>query len=189
MPIFKRRRRVDLGTFVDPEEVEPAPVEQVVHEGLLIAASAVRMSLKNRIIVRALRDAADFDSEELAEFAAAEFTLLAARNDDSAARVWRDREWDDEPQDAVQAKRYRSIFTNLAEELRVAGANRDELLALVTGARDDALAEVLATRQPSVFRPPDLAEYERGKPARLSLLLDVDLKKLSDTASGLADEY
>ena len=189
MPIFKRRRRVDLGTYVDPETVDPAPVEQVVDEGLLIATSAVRMAVKNRLIVGALRDSADFDLDNLAAFASHEFAELATRNDDSAARVWRDRQWDDEPQDAGQATRYRSIFEGLAEALRAAAGKPDDLRSLVVAARDDALDEVLATKQAAAFSPSDAAEYERGKPARLSLLLDIDLKKLGDRAKNLADEY
>jgi hypothetical protein len=84
---WRRTKRVDLGTYVDPEPVPPAPIEQVVREGTLIGESVVRMALRNRVIVDALRDNQDLDRDALVVAAARELQTLADHEWESAERI------------------------------------------------------------------------------------------------------
>jgi hypothetical protein len=82
-----RRGRVDVGRYEAPEPTEPPPVEEIAEEGVLIAASAVRMAVKNRQIVRALRDRDDY-SEKAAVSAAREvFRALAREKREDVERL------------------------------------------------------------------------------------------------------
>ena len=177
---FKRKRRVNLGVFVAPPETPPGPVERVVDEGMLIATSAVRMAIKNRIIVAVLRDGAAFDTSGMAEEARAEFEVLADRNAESARRVWRDGDWDDEPQDDSAVARHRAIFLGLEAALRENAADDGTIAELVTAARDDALAEVVGTMAPRSYSARDDADYEADRAERMRLLVAVDLADLEN---------
>lgn len=183
---FWRARRVDLGTYVAPERRDPVPVERVVDEGLLIATSAVRMAVKNRLIVDALRENRGFDPDSLSASASDEYLELARQNDASASRVWRDGEWDDEPRDTTTVQRHRSIFTGLASALREAADDDALTAAIVAGARDDALEELVAFRAQIIFQPEADELYERERDSRIRLV-EVDLadlerrRKASDT--------
>jgi hypothetical protein len=184
MALFRRTRRVPLRAYEDPPVVEPAAVERVIEEGVLIAASAVRMAVKNRLIVLALRDKTDWDPGALAEMARIEFVTLASHNDDSAKRVWRDGNWDDEPDDGIEHMRRRDIFRGLANALRTAAEDRDALDEIVDRARDDALSEVstvvsarLVEEIPSAQLDPD---YEADRANRLKALIDEDLATLNE---------
>ena len=183
---FWRARRVDLGTYVAPERRDPVPVERVVDEGLLIATSAVRMAVKNRLIVDALRENRGFDPDSLSASASDEYLELARQNDASASRVWRDGEWDDEPRDTATVQRHRSIFTGLASALREAADDDSLTAAIVSGARDDALEELVAFRAQIIFQPEADELYERERDSRIRLV-EVDLadlerrRKASDT--------
>jgi hypothetical protein len=71
--LFRRRPRLNLGKFRAPEPIAEAPIKRVVEEGVLIARNAVRMAVKNRIIVDAARDHLDFDDGALAGLVHIEF--------------------------------------------------------------------------------------------------------------------
>jgi len=178
-----RKRRVDLGVYVAPEVVPPGPVERVVDEGMLIATSAVRMAVKNRIIVGVLRDGVAFDTSLIGDDARTEFTTLADRNAASARQVWRDGEWDDEPQDDVGVARHRAIFLGLEAALRAEAADDERIAALVTTARDDALAEVVGTMAPRSYSARNDTEYDRERAERMRLLVAVDLADLESESS------
>jgi hypothetical protein len=173
---------VHLGTYQDPPAVEAAPVERVAEEGVLVAASAVRMAVKNHLIVRALQHRTAFDREALAEAAASEFVSLAIQSEDSARRVWTDGDWDDEPSDGTENLRRRTLFLAVAAALRVAADDRESIDAIVESARDDALAEIGAalTVEPTQPEIEVDADYERERQARIRAFKEVDLATLGE---------
>ena len=181
---FRRKRRVNLGVFVAPPVVPPGPVERVVEEGVLIATSAVRMAIKNRIIVAVLRDGAAFDASEAATDARAEFAVLAQRNAASAQQVWPEGNWEDEPRDDTDLLRHREIFLGLEAALRATAADDEQLDSLVTSARDDALAEVVGTMAPRSYSARDDAAYDADRAERMRLLVAVDLAELEAETLG-----
>ena len=182
MALFRRKRRVDLGTYRAPETVAPPPAEQVAEEGALIAASAVRMAVKNHLIVRALQQKNPFDREALAEAAASEFVALAIQNEDSARRVWKGGNWDDDPDDVTEYQRRRELFLALAAAMRAAAEDRDLIDRVIDEARDAALAEIgdaLVVQPAIVDLVPD-ADYERERKGRIRALKEIDLATLGE---------
>ena len=75
---------VDAGWPTSLETVSPA---RAVDEGVMIALTAIRMAVKNRIIVGALRDRATYNPELYIAAAREEITTLARQNDDLATRL------------------------------------------------------------------------------------------------------
>jgi hypothetical protein len=70
-----------------PKPFEAAPSARATDEGLLIALTAIRMAVKNRIIVGALRDQKKYLPESYLEVARDEIASLALQNDVLAARL------------------------------------------------------------------------------------------------------
>lgn len=87
---FRRKRRRGVGAFVPPAPEPLAPLDDVIGDALKIAYHGVRMAVKNRLIVNAVRDGKPFDEAELEEFARAEYRELAATNRDAAVRAQAD---------------------------------------------------------------------------------------------------
>lgn len=187
----RRRRRPKLAPFEDPPEVEPAPVRRIVDEGVMIAAAAVRMTLKNRIIVGALREKLDFDRAALIAQARTEFELLATHNDE-AARRWRRRD-NGGPVPAIDLSgrsaredeledRHARIYSRTTEVLLEAASDEATLAAIVEQARDEAWSEIAAAitdRIECAVRPCDDPNYEKYRGARLRAFVDIDLASLA----------
>jgi hypothetical protein len=83
----RRRARVNVGTFNPPERAPIAPIDHVVEDGVLISMWSVRMAIKNRLIVGALRDDERFDADALVEAAREEALAIAQENVDTADRL------------------------------------------------------------------------------------------------------
>ena len=167
MALFKRTRRVDLGKFVAPEPVEPAPVERVVEEGLLIAMTALRMQVKNSMIVDAIRNDNSYDPEALASVARAELETMAAQN----VRLARDQ----------LTARNIAIYRGLADALRELAADGTRISEVVEQSREEAWREVsgaVATTLAARAVDPRDPAYEEEKDARIRDLLTVDLARL-----------
>ena len=193
MRIFRRRnKRVRLGTYEAPEPVEPAPVESIVEDGMLIADSVVRMALRNRVIVNALRDRADLDREELTTAAAAELEALADQEWESAQRVRFRRESvrndDPFPEDADgvdehrrESERREMVHKAMSEGFAARAKSSDILESLVERSRAEAwaeIAEVIVARASHEELAPD-ADYDALRTERIGALLALDLSALA----------
>jgi hypothetical protein len=117
-----------LGKFRAPEPVEAAPIERVVEEGVLIARNAVRMAVKNRIIVDAARDHLDYDDGVLAGFVHVEFDDLA----NQAERLLT----------VSHSARNRAVQKGLAEGLRQASMDGELISNIIDEARELAWSEI-----------------------------------------------
>lgn len=191
---WRRRRRADVGTFEAPAPRTPATLDELVDDGLLIAESAARMSVKNELILRAVRDHADFKPELSREVAREELRRLAVETRADARRVEEARERaEDRPGKAVYQDDYRAgdvrhldrrseALAALADRLIRLSADDSHLDGLVDEARRQAWDEVggtIAERteqawSPRTTRRISAAERER----RTSLVLD-DLEDLA----------
>jgi hypothetical protein len=165
--IFRRTKRVNLGKYVAPEPVPPAPIERVIDEGLMIATTAARMSVKNHLIVDAIRDNVDYDASALADVAREELEKLAVQNVE-AAREQREA-------------RNIHIHRGLADALRALAGDEEAVAAIVEKSREEAWREVsgavstvLAARSVDSRDP----NYEAEREQRLRDLVSVDLAKL-----------
>jgi len=128
----------------------------MVADGVLVALSAARQSIKNHLIVKALRDHADYDRDAYLAATALELGLLAAENDADAARVARQIEQakgrmgvarhpsDFRSGDRRILKKRRKVLLEVAERLRELAADDEQVARLLDTARDLALAEVQA---------------------------------------------
>jgi len=154
---WRRRRRADVGTFKAPERLPPATLDELVEDGLLIAESAARMTVKNEVILRALRDHADYRAERAREVAREELRRLAVESRADARRIEEEREAaEDRPGKAVHQSDYRvgdiqhltrrsEASTALADRLIRLSADDEHLDELVEQARRRAWDEVGAS--------------------------------------------
>jgi len=193
---LRRRRGVDLGTYVAPEPVAPAPVSRIVADGLLIGDSVVRLTLRNRIIVDVLRDRIDLDRRALGNAAARQLARLADQEWESAERIKfrRDRQRVDDPlQDYAafdlehlqESLRRERIHRASSDAFAARVDDREAIAAIVERARAEAwseISDVLMTKageQAALYeRDPD---YDAELADRLAKLVDVDLAELQQT--------
>jgi|GEM_PF-755280 len=132
--------------------------KDVVGDALLLATAAVRIAVKNLLIVRALRDGADYEQEWWLGAVAREFELIAAEKDADAERLEAVREaskrkrgrathpGDFRATDAPVLKRRIRILRKIAERLRAVSTDEAALLKLVAEARTAALDEITTAR-------------------------------------------
>ncbi len=188
-----RRGRVDVGRYEAPAPLAPLPVEEIAEEGLLIAASAVRMAVKNRQIVRALRDRADYSEKEAVAAAREVFTALAREKRDDVHRLEdildhaRDRpgraqhQTDYRGADAELLERREQVSDILADRLDELAADDAYLLGIVEAARNAAWDEIAASIEAKLARRPELedeAAYRAARARRLKEFIAVDLPLL-----------
>jgi hypothetical protein len=182
-----KKAKAKSGEYINPP-VSPIPsVDRIIEEGVLIAASAVRMTIKNQIIVAALRAHSDFDESMLTDAARADFIRLAEESDETAERLERRREprtpIHESKVDANRRKEHRrrpKVERQLALALRAEADNEQTISSLVARARDDASEELrreVVNRLVSVAVEPD-PDYEEFKAGRIAYLLNVDLAGL-----------
>jgi len=189
MKLFRRRSSVDLGRYKTPLAVPVAPVSQVVDEGTMITRSAVRMTVKNRMIVAALRDGLDYDHARFMTEAAAQFTEFAVHEEASAERVRELREqkrdvYSGSPSEqAEESVRREHIHAGLAFSFRELALDLTALDAILTEARNDALTEMarhlLAPTDDSSVTVDE--SYLDGKNDRIAALLFIDLSELAES--------
>ena len=187
MAIFKRGRRKQ-SAFVAPEPQPLAPLDEVVHDALKIAHHGVRMSVKNHLIVNALRDDKPFDENELEEFAAAEYHALAASSREAAGRAQREiaraesmsgRVYPGGKPVVVEPDHLRKplALRKVADAYDAAAVDRDELCLLIDEAKAEAWEEVgstLASRL-AMNRVEDDPEYLAFREERLQRFIEEDL--------------
>jgi hypothetical protein len=176
-----------------PASLEHISTTRAVDEGVLIALTAVRMAVKNHIIVGALRDDRPYLPGAYIEVAREEVAELAQQNDDLAARLKRralaraDQAHPDahELAESQRSELLRHVYSNLAESLRTVSDNSTRLAELVESARQDAWSEIrqawhlkLANLTPIDVGP----DYERHREGRLLELIYIDLAALRHDA-------
>ncbi|TFD31026.1 hypothetical protein [Cryobacterium cryoconiti] len=169
-----------------------ASIERIVEEGLLIALSAVRMAVKNHIIVGALREHRDFASADYAAAARTELNRLVSQNEEDAERAGRQRrdlarQWsafeatDDRKLDVRQLGLRRRVHLELAAALSAVADDDEQVAGLLEHARQDASEEIgsaLAARladQTVDRREPD---YAQRRAERIRTLVSTDLAAL-----------
>lgn len=159
---------------------------RIVDEGLLIALSAIRMAVKNHLIVGALRDLRDYDPVEYGEIVRAQLTLQIEQNRAAAKRVsaekrrlgaalWLSELTPDERLDLKLLARRRRMYRGLASALRAVAADARQVQQLVETARIDAGSEIgdaLQLRLIDRVIDPRAPDYEFERPHRMRSLGD-----------------
>ncbi|GAA2075890.1 hypothetical protein GCM10009840_07500 [Pseudolysinimonas kribbensis] len=192
-----RRRRADVGTFKAPAPLPPATLDDLVADGLLIAESAARMTVKNEVILRAVRDRADYRPEFARAIAREELRRLAVESRADARRLDEERaraedrtgkashQADYREGDVGHLTRRSEALVALADRLIRLSADDAHLDALVDEARrqawdevGDSIAERTATAWSLGSR---LSAAERAR--RVALVVD-DLRELRRLGGG-----
>jgi hypothetical protein len=182
---------VDLGTYEHPPVAPLAPIGRVVDEGVMISASAVRMSLKNRLIVAALRDHESYDPAAITEAAREQLAAVAAESAATAERLDEVRadpdyvrpEMDDDEHGAMRDEEYSrrpTVHRTLAAALLELADDPEAVEKLVEAARIDAAQEI-GREVVGGLRARDFAadpDYEATRRQRLQSLISVDLAAL-----------
>ncbi len=173
---------------------------RMTEEGLLITLSAVRMSVKNSIIVTAIRDQVNYLEADYESIARAELVKLSARSVQDAERVEKQRKRltkfkgtysydDDTRQDVKLLAKRRKVYEQLAASLMEVAEDSDRVSDIVAGARSDAAAELVGAlslrlvEQAQVALEPD---YGAKRESRIRDLVTIDLALLQDAQ---APEY
>ena len=179
---------------------------RIVDEGLLIALSAVRMAVKNDIIVGALGEHTDYDTSRYTDTARGELMRLATENQESAERVRHLRKVlrrsnrlmylsDDQIEDLKQFRRRRRVHARLAVALLAVADDEERVALIVTDARKAASEEIgdaVRTRLITLSIDPNDPDYEEHRAERTEMFLLVDLallklKHAESTGSGPAE--
>lgn len=166
-----------------------------VFEGIHIAEAALRMSLKNRILVGSIADGNDFDPSAFIDEAREIMLGLAREAQDSAARMAEQRKsaWglhtksrgthDYRDRDTGNLRRRGREYKRVAKELERRAGDEAELLRIIEQARESAWEDVaanIASTLQLVAQRPDLdADYEQMREARMEALKSVDLSALA----------
>jgi len=83
----RRRKKLNLGKYVAPKERPEPPIDDLIDEGVLIAAAAVRLAVKNLMVLRSVRDGLNYDEERYVSAVREELANLADEKDGDALRV------------------------------------------------------------------------------------------------------
>jgi hypothetical protein len=133
---------------------DQARTADVVEDALVLAAATVRLKVKNRLVIRALRDGGTYDETWLLMAASLEYIALGSEKDgevtrldaairDAKARRGRGEHPSDyRAVDVPTLKRRRRTVRRLAQRLRATGGDVDRLRPLILEARSAALEDI-----------------------------------------------
>jgi hypothetical protein len=137
MKLFRRTKRVNVGTYTDPIPTPAPTIAAQIDDGVLVALAAVRLAVTNRLIVRSLRDGQIYDEERVRQRVTRELEKLAAEKEKDAKRIRKVLETvGDKPgaavgpsdfraRDAKTLKRRAKVSEGLAERLTELAADAD----------------------------------------------------------------
>lgn len=193
-----RKKRANVGTYVDPPLAPLAPIERVVDEGAIIYVASARMALMNHIIVAALGEHVDYEPAVLRDVVRAELERLAVDNDETAARLdasgtsefHSDMDEDLARQKRADQRRRPEVHRLIAEALRRSAASEEQVDTLVTQARADAVDAMFRAIQTRLVTtsPAADADYEEVRAQRIDDFVRLDLfGALDETSSDTED--
>ena len=137
MKLFRRTKRVNVGTYTDPIPTPAPKIEAQIEDGVLVALAAVRLAVTNRLIVRSLRDGQDYNEERLRQRVTTEILKVAAEKEKDAERIRAiletvadkpgaaDDASDFRARDAKMLKRRAKVSEGLAERLNELAVDPD----------------------------------------------------------------
>ena len=162
----------------------------MVADATLVSLAAVRQAAKNLMLVRALRDSADFDAEWYADAVGRELGLLATQADADAERLAGElaalssrrgapaHGGDYRAKDARKLRRRRRVLRDLARELRELSGDDATVTGIIADARIRALDEITAT----AASVPGVGRAKPAKGIARSRALQALREELSDYA-------
>ena len=178
-----------------------APVEEIVEQGLLVADVAVRMNVKNEIILNALGKKADYDEQQIIEMVREAATELADERESDAQHISRVRDeirrsgyssWSEADygsDDNATLRHRQDVYEQVAAQLREQSQDEEYLRGAAERAREAAWHEIGDSLKEKASHPyyagGSSAEYQRERDSRIELLIQRDLTELiQQQASG-----
>lgn len=184
----RRKRRHFVGTLPANLPTREFSVERTVEEGLLIALSAIRMAIKNRVILGVLRERADFDPTAYVAATREQIEMLAVQNTEfgehfrTGALAAGELDAEDSATESRRLDRLSLVHNRISDELTAVAADETRVLGIIESARDSAWNEIgdawmdRLTRDLMDVRPdPD---YARQREGRLQEFIYIDLAGL-----------
>lgn len=173
---------------------ELAPVEEIVEQGMLVADVAVRMTVKNEIIMNALKAHADYDEREIAQIVKRTAQELADERERDAEHIGsmlgeiRDTgrsefsETQYHPDDNRTLRHRREVYERVALELRARGEDERYLRETAERARELAWREIGDSLKDRAMHPyysgGDNDDYRRAREDRIMQFIEKDLTEL-----------
>lgn len=177
-----RRKKSGPARYAPEGLPAPPSIEDMVHDGLLLARATLRMNLKNAMFLRAIRDHEDFDEEFYVDVFHDACVALATENLADAQRMDTlkeaaegrtgrpqhpsDYRWEDAP--LLDLRQQANIA--VSHELMVMSSDVEAARSLITEARASALSELADTVPPDWAAPNIDPNYESEHDNRVSLL-------------------
>ncbi len=171
-----------------------APVEEIVEQGLLVADVAVRMTVKNAIIMNALKRHVDYNAGQIREMVRSATEDLALERERDAKHISRMRgeirdtgrsSWSesDYSNDDNRTLRHRQeVYERVAEELRARLANEEYLRDTAERAMAmawDEIGDSLKERATHPYYSGGASEeYRNAREERIQQLIEKDLTAL-----------
>lgn len=177
-----------------------APVEEIAEQGLLVADVAVRMTVKNTIIMNALKEHADYDEAQILELVRNALNELAAERErdarhisriraevrDTGRSAWSETEYGSG--DTRTLKHRQEVYEMVAAELRARTEDEEFLAETAERARSLAWEEIGDSLKERASHPyysgghDDVYRSERD--GRIQQLIEKDLTALIKQQSG-----
>lgn len=196
-PWRRRRERLKMAPFdrsALPRPKEPT-FDEMLEEALLMAESAGRMALKNRLIVAALRGEEPYSDAKAAGLARAVLYELVQEADEESERLAAERETaakrdgrsqhqhDYHRDDLINLRRREKVHAAVAKQLWSRRSDDAYIAAFVERARDDAWHELgtaieqeLDRRWPRFDEEPDYADH---RAERMEVVADDLMRELA----------
>jgi hypothetical protein len=186
--VKRRKRRHFVGTLPATLPTREFSIERTVDEGLLIALSAIRMAVKNRVILGVLRERSDFDSAEYVTAAREQILLLAEQNKEyekhfrSGALAASDGlDEEDSATESRRLERLSLVHNRISAGLSTVAEDDEQVHAIIESARQSAWDEIgnaWIDRMTRDLGAPRDADYERQRAGRLQEFVYIDLAGL-----------
>lgn len=190
---FFRRKRRDAERSQSRKVL--APVDEIAEQGVLVATVAVRLSVKNDIIMNALAKRMDFSEERIRELVHEHTVALADERDDDVQRLELVSKnlgrfgrggygADDYSRgDAATIAHRLEVYRVVAQTLRSMSEDDTYLSTTAERARSEAWAEIgdsLAKRAEHPYYSGGKNEtYQRERTFRIQQLIEKDLTELA----------
>lgn len=173
---------------------ELAPVEEIAEQGVMVADVAVRLTVKNAIIMNALAKNVDYSSDTIAELVKDTLTELADERDDDAQhldsvareidRFGRSGRSDSDYgiDDNRTINHRRLVYRRVADELRARRDDEAYVRRTAENARQAAWAEIGESLKTKAEHPyyggGNSQEYAEKRDERIRNLIEKDFPKL-----------
>lgn len=171
-----------------------APVDEIVEQGILVAEVAVRMTVKNAIIMNALKRQVDYDSAKIEELVAETTVELAEERARDSRHIRRVREeirnfgrssWSETEygiDDSSTLKHREEVYSKLSDLLRARSVNPKFISTTAEQAREAAWLEIGDSLKERASHPYYAGgaseEYQNEREDRIKLFIERDLTAL-----------